>query len=316
MKLLRGIQQISKLTVDTAATIGNFDGVHCGHQALLKALRSQADRLRLPMIVMLFEPQPSEYFHGPQASTRLSSFREKLDVLRQFGVDYVCCLKFDNYLASMLAVEFAERIIFSLLQAKYILIGEDFRFGHGRLGDIALLDELGRKTACTVEPFYDFFIDNQRVSSTKIRQSLQGGDLDYAAMLLGRSYNMCGRVVHGDGRGRQLGFPTANLSLNRATMPLKGVFCVQVKRQGQPTLTGVANMGCRPTVDGSKNVLEVHLFDFDESLYGEMLQVCFLHKLRDEEKFTSVDALVAQIHNDVIAANNWFSLRDETNDRI
>ncbi len=306
MKLLRGLRQISELQVGTAATIGNFDGVHSGHQALLKVLRLQADRMHLPLLVMLFEPQPGEYFHGQQAPARLSSFREKVEVLHQVGVDYVCCLKFDNYLASMAAIDFAERIIFSLLQAKYLLIGEDFRFGCGRLGDIALLNELGRQAACIVEPFPDFFIDNQRVSSTKIRQALQLGELDYASMLLGRSYSMCGRVVYGDGRGRQWGVPTANLSLRRSTLPLKGVFCVRVMRQGKPVLAGVANIGCRPTVDGSKNVLEIHLFDVDESLYGEMLQVCFLHKLRDEMKFASVDALVAQIHNDVAAAKNWF----------
>jgi riboflavin kinase/FMN adenylyltransferase len=256
-------------------------------------------------LVMLFEPQPGEYFHGQQAPVRLSSFREKLEVLRQFGVDYVCCLKFDDYLASMPAIEFAKRIIFTLIQAKYILIGEDFRFGHGRAGDVALLNEIGEQTACTVQHFPDFFIDKQRVSSTKIRWALQLGELDYAAMFLGRPYSMCGRVVHGDGRGRQWGFPTANVSLHRTTLPLNGVFCVRVLRLGKPALTGVANIGCRPTVDGSKHVLEIHLFDVDESLYGEMLQVCFLHKLRDEIKFTSVDALVAQIHNDVAAARNW-----------
>ena len=306
MKILRGFQQISNLKADTVATIGNFDGVHCGHQALLKTLRLQADRLSLPMLVMLFEPQPGEYFRGQQAPARLSSFREKVDVLRQLGVDYICCLKFDNYLASMAAVEFAERVIFSLLQAKYVLIGEDFRFGHDRLGDVALLSELGDKVACLVQPFSDFFIDNQRVSSTKIRQALQAGELDYAAQFLGRAYSMCGRVVHGNGLGRQWGIPTANLSLRRNNLPLKGVFCVQVMRQGKLTLNGVANIGCRPTVDGTKNVLEIHMFDVDESFYGDMLQVCFLHKLRDEMKFESVDALITQIHNDVLVAKNWF----------
>lgn len=307
MKVLRGFHQISKLKVDTVATIGNFDGVHCGHQALLNALRTEADRMQLPMLVMLFEPQPGEYFRGQQAPARLSSFREKIQALSHFGVDYVCCLKFDNYLASMAAIEFAERIVFSLLQAKYVLIGEDFRFGHGRLGDITLLNELGHQKACVVRHFSDFFIDNRRVSSTIIRQALQLGKLDYAAQLLGRPYSMCGRVVRGDGLGRQWGVPTANLNLHRSTLPLNGVFCVRVKRPGKDAFTGVANIGCRPTVDGSKNVLEIHLFDVDEPFYGEMLEVCFLHKLRDEIKFTSIDALVARIHNDVAAAKNWFT---------
>lgn len=318
MKLLRGFQQISELNVGTAATIGNFDGVHRGHQALLSKLRSQAERMHLPVLVMLFEPQPSEYFHRQQASARLSSFREKIQMLRGSGVDYVYCLKFNKYLASMAADEFATRIIFSLLQAKYLLLGEDFRFGQARLGDVALLKEIGFQTGCEVQHFSDFSIDNQRVSSTKIRQALQLGELDYAAKLLGRPYSMCGRVVHGDGRGRQLGVPTANLNLHRNTYPLSGVFCVRVRREGKPSLTGVANIGCRPTVDGSSTVLEVHLFGVDESLYGEMLQVSFLHKLRDEMKFSSVDALVAQIHKDVATAKNWLMKfkREDSYDRI
>lgn len=306
MKLLRGFHQISDLGLNTAATIGNFDGVHSGHLALLKKLRSKAERLNIPVLVMLFEPQPGEYFRGIQAPARLSSFREKLDILRQSGVDYVCCLNFNNDLASMPALEFAERIIFSLLKAKYLLIGEDFRFGHERVGDVDLLGILGRQARCEVDAFPDFFIDHQRVSSTRIRQALAAGELEQAAHLLGRPYSICGRVIRGDGRGRQWGVPTANLNLHRLTLPLKGVFCVRVLRQGKPALNGVANIGCRPTVDGSKNVLEVHLFDENESLYGDMLQVCFLNKLRDEMKFASIDALVAQIHNDVNLAKTWF----------
>ncbi len=316
MKLLRGFQQLSELSVGTAATIGNFDGVHRGHQALLKTLRLEAERKGLPVLVLLFEPQPTEYFRGQQAPARLSSFREKLDALRQFGVDYVCCLKFDDHLASIAATEFAKRTIFSLVQAKYLLIGEDFRFGQGRLGDIVLLNELSDETGCIVQPFNDFFIENQRVSSTKIRQALQAGDLDFAAKFLGRTYSMCGRVVHGDGRGRQWGVPTANLSLRRSNLPMKGVFCVKVVRQGKPISMGVANLGCRPTIGGDKNVLEVHLFDVDESMYGEMVQVCFVNKLRDEMKFTSVDTLVAQIHQDIATAKNWFNTRENTYDRI
>ena len=306
MKLFRGFQQISELSAGTAVTIGNFDGVHRGHQALLSMLRSQADRMHLPVLVMLFEPQPSEYFHNQQAPARLSSFREKVDALSRLGVDYVYCVKFDRKIASMAAVEFAERIVFSLLHANYLLIGEDFRFGKGRLVDVSLLNVIGNQTSCVVEHFQDFTVDAQRVSSTDIRRALQLGDFQQVAKLLGRPYSLCGRVIRGDARGRQWGVPTANLSLHRCTLPLKGVFCVQVMRQGKPWVMGVANMGCRPTVDGSKQVLEVHLFDVNESLYGEMLQVCFLHKLRDEVKFSSLDALIAQIHKDVAAARNWF----------
>lgn len=319
MKLLRGVQQVAAFKAGTVATIGNFDGVHCGHQALFRQLRKQASEMQLPMLVMLFEPQPSEYFLGERAPARLFSLREKINVLRQCGADYVYCIKFDQDLASMTAVEFANRYIFSLINAKYLLIGEDFRFGHDRYGDVDLLKNLSQQHTCLVQQFSDFFIDDKRVSSTAIRQALHLGDLDYAAKLLGRNYNICGRVVRGNGLGRQWGFPTANLSLHRRSLALSGVYCVRVKRQGRPSwIRAVANLGCRPTIDGNKQVLEIHLFDFNESLYGEMLQVSFLHKLRNEIKFESVDALIAQIHQDVAAANSYFTHfnRVETNGRL
>ena len=307
MKLLRGFQHSEELSAGTVATIGNFDGVHCGHQALLRTLRIEATRLQLPLLVMLFEPQPGEYFLGAEAPVRLSTLREKLQVLGQCGVDYVLCVKFDRELASMPAVEFAERYIFSSLQAKYLLIGEDFRFGRDRRGDIELLQELGSKQSCVVQKFPDFYIDKQRVSSTKIRHALSSGALECSARFLGRTYSMCGRVVRGAGLGRQWGIPTANLNLNRTTLPLKGVFCVQVKLDGKPLFEGVANIGCRPTVDGNRNVLEIHLLNVDASLYGEVMQVFFLHKLRDEIKFSSVDELKARIYYDIAEAKSWFN---------
>lgn len=306
LKLLRGFKQTSELSLGSVATIGNFDGVHRGHQALLASLRVEASRLQLPMVVVLFEPQPCEYFQGQQAPARLSRLREKLDILRQCGVDYVYCLTFNKNLAGMLPTVFAERVIFSRLGVKYLLIGNDFCFGRDRLGNVGLLNELGRKWSCIVKTRPDYQIENERVSSTKVRHALQLGQFDVVTALLGRTYSMCGRVIHGDGVGRQWGVPTANLTTHSDPLPLKGVFCVQVKRDGKSLLTGVANLGNRPTRDGTKNRLEVHLFDFDESIYGEMIQVFFLHKLRDEIKFSSVDVLIAQIHHDVAAAKTYF----------
>jgi len=305
MRLLRGLQHIPEFDAGTVATIGNFDGVHRGHQALLTALRIQADRLKLPVLVILFEPQPGEYFLSASAPARLSSLREKLTVLRQCGVDYVYCLKFDKRLSLLSATEFAEQFIFSCLRVNYILIGRDFRFGSNRQGDVDLLKTLAKKSAACVQTFADFAIAEERVSSTKIRNMLQRGELSQAANLLGRPYSLCGRVIQGDGRGRQWGIPTANLSLHRINLPIRGVFCVQVQR-GKQLLYGVANIGSRPTVDGSKNSLEIHFFDFDESLYGDLLHVFFLHKLRDEVKFSSIDALIAQIHDDITAAKLFF----------
>ncbi|KTC84127.1 bifunctional riboflavin kinase/FAD synthetase [Legionella brunensis] len=305
MKLLRGLDNISCFSQGTVATIGNFDGVHRGHQALLTKLLTHANRLQLPSVVLLFEPQPGEFFHKQQSPARLSSLREKLEVFKHYNIDYVCCLKFNKELALMAAEDFARHYFFSLLQIKYLLVGEDFRFGQQRKGDVHLIREMGKEQDCCVETFPDVALESERISSTKIREALAKGDLNRASILLGRTFTLCGRVIRGDGRGRQWGIPTANLSMHRLSLPLKGVFCVQIERNGL-WFTGVANLGSRPTVDGTKNVLEIHLFDFDENLYGEMLQVFFLHKLRDEIKFSSIDALIKQIHDDVNAAKAYF----------
>ncbi|QMT60715.1 bifunctional riboflavin kinase/FAD synthetase [Legionella sp. PC997] len=304
MKLLRGIQHFSAFDKGVVATIGNFDGVHLGHQNLIRTLRNKANDLKLPLVLILFEPQPREYFQQEKAPARLSSLREKLEVLGSCQIDYVYCLKFNSVLAETSATDFARTYLFSTLHVKYLLIGEDFRFGKNREGDVRLLKELSSQYACDVNIYSNFCINENRISSTRIRTALQHGELNTATKYLGRPYSICGRVLHGDGRGRQWGIPTANLALNRYSLPLQGVFAVQVRIANQ-IVYGVANVGRRPTVDGSKNILEVHLFDFDQSIYGELLQVFFLHKLRDEVKFTSVDALIAQIYDDIAVAKEF-----------
>ncbi len=307
MKLLRGVQHLAEFDKGVVATIGNFDGVHLGHQNLIKSLKDKANEMNLPLVLILFEPQPREYFQKDMAPARLSSLREKLDMLKQCHVDYVYCIKFDSTLAQTTADDFARLYLFTALKVKYLLVGEDFRFGKSRAGDVNLLRTLGTQYGCHVQTCEDFCFQNERVSSTKIRWALQQGDLKQATEFLGRTYSLCGRVIRGDGRGRQWGIPTANLSLHRLLLPLQGVFVVQVY-QGTKIVYGVANIGKRPTVDGTKNILEIHLFDFDSSIYGELLQVFFLHKLRDEVKFTTVDALIAQIHNDIAAAKTFINL--------
>ena len=307
MKLLRGLNPAAAFKAGTVATIGNFDGVHLGHQALLAQLKVQSIRFRLPMVVLIFEPQPSEFFYQKNVPARLTNLREKLDMLKAAQVDYVCCLKFNKKLASMLPSDFATTYFFSLLQTKYLLIGEDFRFGQDRQGDVNLLSNLAKQAKCTLETFPNFILDNQRVSSTKIRELLASNQLKQAQALLGRPYSLCGRVVPGQGKGREWGIPTANLSMHRISLPLSGVFCVQVQRSNGRVVNGVANLGRRPTVDGSRNVLEIHLFDFSGNLYGEMLKVVFLHKLREEVKFSSIEKLVQQIRDDVFAAKCYFN---------
>ncbi len=305
MRLLRGIHHFSVFDKGVVATIGNFDGVHLGHQNLIKTLRAKANALNLPLVLILFEPQPREYFQKERAPARLSGLREKLDVLRQCQVDYVYCIKFDDVFAQTTASEFARNYLFSTLNIKHLLVGEDFRFGKNREGDVNLLQQLSLEYDCNVQVYSDFCINEDRISSTKIRTALESGDLETAAKYLGRTYSICGRVVHGAQRGRQWGIPTANIGLRRLSVPLQGVYAVKTRLASQQIVYGVANIGKRPTVDGSKCVLEVHLFDFEQSIYGELVQVFFLHKLRDEVKFTTVDALIEQIRDDIKVAKTF-----------
>lgn len=309
MKLLRGTQHLPDFDKGVIATIGNFDGVHLGHQHLLHTLKVKADTLGFPLVVILFEPQPMEYFQKDNAPARLSSLREKLEILKSCQVDYVYCIKFDEQMAETEANDFACNLLFKDLKVKYLLVGEDFRFGKNRKGTIDLLISLGQQYGCEVHILANFLIENERISSTKIRMALQHGHLDLAAKYLGRTYSLCGRVIKGDGRGRQWGIPTANLSLHRVSLPLSGVFVVQVKVASQ-IVQGVANLGSRPTVDGMKKTLEVHLFDFHDSIYGELIQVFFLHKLRDEVKFISIESLIAQIRNDIAAGKAFFKFNE------
>lgn len=306
MRLVRDIRHVPAFAKGTVAAIGNFDGVHLGHQALLTQLKQQAIKQQLPAVVFLFEPQPSEFFLNDKAPARLSSLREKLAVLASLAIDYVYCLSFTQTIASMSATEFANHWFFSLLNTKYLLIGEDFRFGYQRQGDVNLLKTLAIPANCLIETLPDFTLDGLRVSSTKIREALATGNLSLANRLAGRTYSICGRVVKGAGLGRQWGIPTANLSMKRLTLALKGVFRVQVRLPNGLLINGVANIGCRPTVDGSTNVLEIHLFDYNGDLYGQRLQVYFLQKIRDEIKFLSKEALISQIFDDIAVARAGF----------
>jgi len=316
MRLFRGAKQIKDHLSGSVLTIGNFDGVHLGHQALLSSLRKKSDALGLPLVVVLFEPQPSEYLSSAHAPSRLSTLREKIEVLAELQVDTVVCFKFDQKLAKTPAADFADLYLFKSLKCKYLLVGNDFRFGWQRQGDFALLEKLGVQHQCEVHSFSDFKLDYIRVSSTKIREALARGDLVTAKTYLGRDYSMCARVTKGDGRGRQWGIPTANLHLNRNGLPLRGVFCVHVKWKDN-LYHAVANLGTRPTVDGTKNILEVHILDFEGELYGDMLQVFFLHKIRDEVKFKSVKELIDQIQSDINVTKQFFCNSDKfINERI
>lgn len=308
MKLLHHKAYDTVLPQGTVAAIGNFDGIHRGHQALLSAVRARATELNIPMLVIVFEPQTREYFLKEQSPPRITSLRKKLQIFSQFGVDYVCCLRFNRQMAKMSAEEFAHSVIFSRLQVKYLFVGSDFRFGCDRVGDVSLLQQIGHSFQAQVVSYPDFLVDQHRVSSTRVRQALQADHLDEAAHLLGRPFTMCGRVIYGDGRARAWGIPTANIKVTQGALPLNGVFFVHVIHRDGTISQGIANIGRRPTFEGTKAVLEVHLLGFSGSLYGQRIDVLFLQKLRDEIAFSSQDKLVNQIYADLEAAKNYFRI--------
>ena len=307
MDLIRGYHNLRPCHRHCVATIGNFDGVHLGHQAVLGQVAEKAAELALPAVVITFEPHPQEFFAPKAAPPRLTRLREKLQVLRRYAAQRVLCLRFDRALAAMQAQTFIERILVEGLAVRYLVVGDDFRFGAGRHGDFALLQAAGEQYGFQVARMRAFRVDGARVSSTRVRQSLQRGDLGGAEQLLGRPYRMCGRVAHGDRRGRSIGFPTANIHLHRRATPLAGVYAVEVFGLEREPLPGVANVGTRPTVDGTRSLLEVHLFDFDGDIYRRYLQVDFLHKLRDEMRFDSLESLKRQISRDAEQAREFFA---------
>ncbi|MFZ1829385.1 MAG: bifunctional riboflavin kinase/FAD synthetase [Candidatus Competibacteraceae bacterium] len=310
MEFIRGQHNLRPWHHGCVATIGNFDGVHLGHQAILAQLAEPAGRLRLPRLVITFEPQPQEFFAGPAAPpARLMRLREKLLALNGLGVERVLCLKFDHRLAALPAERFIEDLLVRQLGVRYLVIGDDFRFGHRRVGDFTLLVKAGQRYGFAVVDNDSYLIDGERVSSTRVRQALSWGDLELATLLLGRPYDMCGRVAHGDQRGRTLGFPTANIHLHRRATPVYGVYAVLISGPGLKPWPGVANVGRRPTVQGVREQLEVHLLDFQGDLYGKRVKVDFLRYQRPEQRFESLDALRRQIQKDEQEARAWLASR-------
>jgi len=309
MELIRGLHNLRERHHGCVATIGNYDGIHLGHQAVIGQLADEAARLGLPAVVITFEPQPMEYFMPDKVPARVTRFREKLEALRRFAVDRVLCLSFNRQLATMTADEFIRRILVDGLGIRYLVVGDDFRFGKDRAGDFQTLVTAGARQGFQVVNMHTFAIDGERVSSTRIRQALQQGELPLAEKLLGRDYRMSGRVVHGEKLGRQLGYPTANIFLHRKASPLQGIFVVEVYGLDGEPLPGVASLGTRPTVDGKRVLLEVYLLDFERDIYGRHIQVSFLHKLRDELKFDSLEALKDKIAEDVQQTREFFANR-------
>ncbi len=312
MEVFRRLPPLDR-RADCALTIGNFDGVHRGHQAVLAQLRERSRARGLATCVLTFEPHPREYFArlgapGLAAPARIQTTRDKLIALAEHGVDRVCIAPFDARLAGLDAERFFEQVIVGGLRARELLVGDDFRFGRQRAGDFAMLQRLSQRHAITCARIDSFSLDGTRVSSSAVRAALEAGEFDRAAHLLGRPFRLSGHVLHGRKLGRTIGFPTLNLRIPFTRPALAGIFVVQVLGLADRPLPGVASLGTRPAVESNgRLLLEVHLFDFAQEVYGKLISVEFLHKLRDEAHYDSLDLLTAQIERDATAARAYFA---------
>lgn len=306
MQLVRGLHNLRPEHRGCVATIGNFDGIHRGHQAILMRLRERAAELKVPSGVVIFEPQPREFFSPQTAPARLTRLRDKLELLAEQGIDRVLCLAFNPRLRELSAAQFVQQVVVEGLAVRHLEIGDDFRFGCDRVGDFGFLQLAGAQNGFTVEAAATVELDGRRISSTRVREALAAADFTQAERLLGRAWCITGRVLHGQKLGRQLGCPTANVQLKRTKAPLQGVYLVSV-RIGEQRYGGVANIGVRPSVnsDGQAH-LEVHLLDFAGDLYGRRITVAFHHKLREEQRFASLEALKSAIDADIAAARAYW----------
>jgi len=312
MKLIRGLYNLTRPLTASAVTIGNFDGVHRGHQLVISQLEQVAATAALPTVVIIFEPQPIEYFAPDKAPKRLARFREKIAYLKAQQIDYLLCLHFDQKLAGQSAEDFVQQILIGSLNTRHLVIGDDFHFGKNRQGNFQFLKDNCERFGFMVDETETLMIDGERVSSTRIRESIELGDFEKAAELLGRPYSLSGRIAHGQKLGRQLGYPTINIKMGDKTLIVKGIFAVNVKGIDNRVLPGVASIGTRPTVNGVDTVLEVYILDFDQDVYGYSVEVEFLHKIRDEEKFDSLEELTAWIGRDTEKAIAFFKQRQMT----
>lgn len=307
MELIRGLHNLKPHHRGSVVTIGNFDGVHRGHQALLRRLRDLAHAQHLPLTVVVFEPQPREYFGAEQAPPRLTRLKDKLVLLARCGVDRVLCLAFNRRLQELSGRAFIEQVLVEGLGARHVVVGDDFRFGCDRQGDFTVLNEYGAQHGFETEHAQTFQLADERVSSTRARTLLASGNFRQVATLLGRAYRIDGRVRRDRQLGRTLDVPTANLPLPTRPLALRGVYAVAVKLEGEAHARwGVANIGWRPTVGSQRPVLEVHLLDFDGDLYGQRMSVIPCQRLRGERHFEGIEQLKRQLMNDIAMAKQYW----------
>ena len=310
MKVIRGLHNLRQEHKGCVATIGNFDGVHLGHQQLIDKLKQRANSLSLPVTVIVFEPQPREFFDRDGAPGRVTRFRDKIERLKVAGVDQVLCLGFNESLRSLTAADFVQQLLIEKLAVKYLVVGDDFRFGCDRSGDFEFLTDAAKEFGFDLKSMATLSEGDVRISSTAVRQVLEQADFEQAETLLGWPYAISGKVVHGRKLGRQIGAPTANVQLAGLKSPFSGVFAVKVNGAGLEQAIAVANLGIKPTVNGVLPSLEVHLLSEGKDLYGQRISVTFCHKLRDEKKFDGIEQLQAQIAQDIQSAKDWFLNKD------
>ena len=306
MILIRDSYNVQAQHRPSVVSIGNFDGVHLGHVRLLALLKEKAQALGAKATAMTFEPHPHEFFSPQNAPPRLLRWRDKLEKLSDAGVDQVFSLRFNESLSQTSAEDFVRKYLVEGIGVRHVVIGDDFRFGRKRAGDVHALRKLGEQWNFSISTVDTYLIGDERVSSTRIRDVLKQDDFDTARSLLGYPYAIHGKIAHGDKRGRTIGFPTANIILPHDNIPVWGVYAVLMQFPDSEPKPGVANVGVRPTVGGDRVLLETHLFDFSEDIYGERVRVEFKSKIRDEQRFDSFDALKAQIDKDAAAARSWF----------
>ena len=306
MILIRDSYNVQAQHRPSVVSIGNFDGVHLGHVRLLALLKEKAEALGAKATAMTFEPHPHEFFSPQNAPPRLLRWPDKLEKLAEAGVDQVFSLRFNESLSQTSAEDFVRKYLVEGIGVRHVVIGDDFRFGRKRSGDVHLLRKLGAQWDFSISTVDTYVIGDERVSSTRIREVLRQDDFETAESLLGYPYAIHGKIAHGDKRGRTIGFPTANIVLPHDNIPVWGVYAVLMHFSGSGTRPGVANVGIRPTVGGDRVLLETHLFDFSEDIYGERVRVEFKTKIRSEQRFESFDALKAQIAQDATAARSWF----------
>jgi riboflavin kinase / FMN adenylyltransferase len=305
MEYIRGLQGLNAGHRGAAITVGSFDGIHLGHGALIARACALANQAGRRAMMLTFEPLPREYLAAQDPPARLTDFRERWRVLERSDLAYLCVLRFDEKLRSLTGEQFVS-LLTDRFAASAVIVGQDFRFGRGGAGSVALLRAAADAGKFALELVPSVCVDDVRVSSSGVRAALAAGNFPAARDLLGRAYEMRGRVVYGQQLGRRLGYPTANIRMRRRKLPLTGIFAVRVRGvdadHPHAARAGVASLGFRPTIGGTEPLLEAHVFDFDGSLYGRELDVEFVAKIRDEEKFASLDALVRQMHQDAAEA--------------